>query len=767
MFVEYFRMREQPFGVTPDPRFLYLSAMHKEALASLYYGLQSARGFCGLVAKPGMGKTTLLVQLLQRMPAKTAFLFQTQCDRHEFMRLLMGELGCDSSETDFVRLHEQFNDVLVRQAQENRPVVIVVDEAQNLEEPVLEAIRLLSDFETPHAKLMQIVLAGQPALADKLNSPSLKQLRQRISIISKLEPFGCEDVQRYIDHRLRVAGYHGAPLFTPDALAVITDFSEGIPRNISNMCFHALSLACAESRVAVDAAIVEEVIADLELESSSGEINRGSNKAENTHDRSWTNVPADIPTAPQGGPAFVADDVNDGAFISADQEPIAELHSAALTAGSVGPCSSTAEFQELLQYPPLRSAMEDWSEAAAPRSVGGSACRPVVQEPEWPQPPSQTVGHEALRSGAQNSPREAIPPTESHGHGAFVPAAADVAKDCVPAQFAADLSKTSDELAGAFEVRSKVGMKPREIPRPEYDRTGYSHAYPEQGSAGQIDSATSYGAAAQAKDYAAVAQANWAESQASAPAVSVPPPRPVAVHDGRIRGAERSRARSADWRWLIMLVLLGLVAASGAAIYRRLTDGASNGRPSSTVGEQPTTSEALAPVVSPEQHKSSRASQVAQPSAGRSGKAHTGSVDADATRVSLNFPVGDASDRTSATGHFTHDLRPPNHVTVSFGSRGYSNTADNSVRLTGGKLIYKTAPDYPTAARDAGIEGEVVLGCVVAETGRVADARVVSGNQLLAQSALAAVKHWRYEPWYYNGRPTTVETTVVIRYTLQ
>src|ERR1700690_3853240 len=247
MYEKYFGLREQPFGVTPDPRFLYLSAAHREALASLYYGIEANRGFLGLIAKPGMGKTTILFHLLEkfRTTARTAFLFQTQCNSREFMRYLLTELGYEGDSQDFVRLHEEFNRRLLQEARAGNRLIVVIDEAQNLEPSVLETVRLLSDFETPKAKLLQIILAGQPELADKLASPALAQLRQRVSIVSGLKPLSLEDTRHYIQHRLKVAGYQGGSLFTPQALVDTADFTEGIPRNINNFCFNAMSLAFA------------------------------------------------------------------------------------------------------------------------------------------------------------------------------------------------------------------------------------------------------------------------------------------------------------------------------------------------------------------------------------------------------------------------------------------------------------------------------------------------------------------------------------------
>ncbi len=274
MFLDFYGLREQPFGVTPDPRFLYLSPAHREALASLYYGIESGCGFLALIAKPGMGKTTLLFQLLEkfRAHARTAFLFQTQCSSREFMRFLMAELGSENHEQDFVRMNDEFNRMLLHEARAGRRFVIVVDEAQNLDSSVLETIRLLSDFETPRAKLVQIILAGQPELADKLASRKLSQLRQRISLLNGLPPFSAEESSNYVQHRLRVAGYSGEPLFEPAAMRVVAQFTEGIPRNLNSFCFNAMSLGCALRERVIGLPLVEEVISDLDITKHISEV---------------------------------------------------------------------------------------------------------------------------------------------------------------------------------------------------------------------------------------------------------------------------------------------------------------------------------------------------------------------------------------------------------------------------------------------------------------------------------------------------------------
>jgi general secretion pathway protein A len=300
MFLDFYNLREQPFGVTPDARYLYLSRTHREALASLFYGVEMGRGFMALIAPPGMGKTTVLFRLLERLRKSTytAFLFQTQCDSQEFLRSLVADMGITSRGNDLVQMREELNEALVRLKRADRRFVLVIDEAQNLEDSVLETVRLLSDFETPSSKLMQIIIAGQPQLAAKLARPSLVQFRQRLAILSRLEPFSPAETDRYIDDRLQVAGYDGGPLFTPGARALIAARSRGIPRNINNLCFNALSMGYALKRKEIDREIILEVVEDLNLESL---IQQGDEAAQTTPPGSPTKSPKALASKRRGG----------------------------------------------------------------------------------------------------------------------------------------------------------------------------------------------------------------------------------------------------------------------------------------------------------------------------------------------------------------------------------------------------------------------------------------------------------------------------------
>lgn len=300
MFLDFYQLHEQPFGVTPDPRYLYFSPGHREALASLFYGIETGRGFLSLVAQPGMGKTTLLFQLLKRWKGyvHSAFLFQTQCDSRELLRYLMEDLGLDSQDRDIVRMHADLNDFLFRETKAGKRVVLFIDEAQNLSDSVLETVRLLSDFEAPDRKLLQIVLAGQPELEQRLAQPGLTQLGQRIAVRARLEVLPAAEAVRYINHRLHVAGYQGTELFTPGAAAAIAERSRGIPRLINHLCFNALSLGCAMRCRQIGPEIVREAAGDLALDSQAAKPPATNPQV--------TRPPAQRRAAPQTVPSFTS-----------------------------------------------------------------------------------------------------------------------------------------------------------------------------------------------------------------------------------------------------------------------------------------------------------------------------------------------------------------------------------------------------------------------------------------------------------------------------
>jgi general secretion pathway protein A len=266
--LEFYGLREHPFGVSPDPRFLYPSFQHREAMASLIFGIESQVGFAALIAEPGAGKTTLLFDILQRYRerASTAFIFNTQCSGPELLRQVVVELQVPGaeSERDPLQLHRLFTEFVAGQLR-NKPVVIIIDEAQNLENSALETLRLLSNFEAANRKLLHIILAGQPQLASKLRHPSLTQLLQRITTVSRLERFSPAQMEECIAFRLRVAGFTGSALFSDEAMAKVKASSGGVPREINRICINAMQLGFALRQRPIGLEVIDEVMSDLTL----------------------------------------------------------------------------------------------------------------------------------------------------------------------------------------------------------------------------------------------------------------------------------------------------------------------------------------------------------------------------------------------------------------------------------------------------------------------------------------------------------------------
>lgn len=266
--LRHFGFREQPFGVTPNPAFLFSSRAHRKALQSIIGAIEANLGFTVLLGDPGMGKTTLLFHLLAqyRDTARTAFLFQTQCKRHDLLRHLVAELELPADKCDEVSLHQTLKEMLVNEATAGRKVLVIIDEAQNLQASSLEAIRLLSDFETTTAKLLHIILAGSARLSDSLASSELSQLAQRISTVSRLYPLSSEEAKAYVTFRLGAAGHAAADrIFSPKALTEIAEQSRGIPRVINSICYGALSLAHIDGAKHVGRTLVRQAVQNLDL----------------------------------------------------------------------------------------------------------------------------------------------------------------------------------------------------------------------------------------------------------------------------------------------------------------------------------------------------------------------------------------------------------------------------------------------------------------------------------------------------------------------
>jgi general secretion pathway protein A len=293
MYKSYFGLKENPFNVNPDPRYLFLTKEIEEALSGLMYGVQNRKGFITLTGEVGTGKTTLinrLVDWLHQRRVRTAFIFNSRMNTNQLFDFILAEFGisCESRTKSQQLMH--LNQWLLERYRAGETTVLIVDEAQNLTYPVLEEIRLLTNLETSTEKLLQIVLSGQQELEEKLKLPELRQLRQRIMLRCKTSPLTKEQTHDYIAERLRIAGASGELIFSPKTVETIHLYSLGIPRVVNLLCEHSLINAYVEQQRPISPKIVEDVAHEFQLD----EVE---------------------PTAPAGSTHINADVYNSEAFI--------------------------------------------------------------------------------------------------------------------------------------------------------------------------------------------------------------------------------------------------------------------------------------------------------------------------------------------------------------------------------------------------------------------------------------------------------------------
>ncbi len=266
MYLDFHGFREKPFNLTPDPRFIFLSKKHKEAFAHLLYGINNRVGFIVLTGEVGSGKTTVLRALLSQLDPdhyRTALIFNPSLSPTELLQTVNREFGIPTDVSDKSSLLDGLNLFLLQQNSEGRIVVLAIDEAQDLETPVLEQIRLISNLETDREKLIQIVLAGQPEFIQILNRDEMRQLGQRITVRFHLRPMDFQDTVRYINHRLEVAGGRGGALFSTGALKRIYAYSMGLPRLVNAACDRVLLTGYTRDATRVTAGIAAAGIKDI------------------------------------------------------------------------------------------------------------------------------------------------------------------------------------------------------------------------------------------------------------------------------------------------------------------------------------------------------------------------------------------------------------------------------------------------------------------------------------------------------------------------
>lgn len=264
MYLNFYGFKEIPFNLTPNARFFFESDKHTEALSVLTYAITQRKGFVVMTGEIGSGKTTVCRTLLNQLDSsvESALITNTHISGKDLLSMILEDLGVEYQAGSKSRLLSQLNHYLIVQLRQDKNVVLIIDEAQNLTPSVLEEIRMLSNLETESEKLIQIIILGQPELRKKLALPKLEQLRQRISVYYHLEPLTREQVLDYIRHRLRIASESDEAYFTDEALELVVNFSKGVPRLVNQICDSALLTGYVRGTRLIGKDIVEEVIAD-------------------------------------------------------------------------------------------------------------------------------------------------------------------------------------------------------------------------------------------------------------------------------------------------------------------------------------------------------------------------------------------------------------------------------------------------------------------------------------------------------------------------
>ena len=266
MYLDYYGLREAPFTITPNPRFLFFSAKHREAFNHLLYGIRERKGFVQLTGEVGAGKTTLCRALLEQLGTtfSTALILNPVLDADMLIKNIAMEFNLQVKGLDRLEAVAEINSFLLHQLENGKDSVLIIDEAQDLTPELLEQVRLLSNLETDERKLLQIVLMGQPELRDRLNEHRLRQLRQRITVRYHLAPLKRAEVAQYIQHRLQVSGANGSPYFSSPAIWRIFNYSKGVPRLINAVCDKCLLAGFVQQRDKIDFGMVGRAIRELE-----------------------------------------------------------------------------------------------------------------------------------------------------------------------------------------------------------------------------------------------------------------------------------------------------------------------------------------------------------------------------------------------------------------------------------------------------------------------------------------------------------------------
>lgn len=268
MYEDFYGLKENPFSLSPDPQYLYLTTMHKEAMTQLFYGVWERKGFMVLIGEVGMGKTLLLnwmLETLAKNDTPSSYIFNPVMTKTDMFEYISADFSLECNATSKSQFLMHLYNFLIDLFARGKTAVLIVDEAQNLTFELLEELRLLSNLETGKHKLLQIILSGQPELNAKLNHVAMRQLKQRISLRCTLKPLSLDETKNYIYTRLVIAGMKGKTPFKHDIISEIHEVSGGIPRIINNICDNALLAGFAYERKEIDKSVISQVVEDLQI----------------------------------------------------------------------------------------------------------------------------------------------------------------------------------------------------------------------------------------------------------------------------------------------------------------------------------------------------------------------------------------------------------------------------------------------------------------------------------------------------------------------
>jgi len=754
LFHERYGVLENPFGVTPDPHYLYQSRTHAEARSSLIIGVECRVGFQALIAPPGMGKTTILFDLLERFNnvARTAFLFQTHGDSRDFLRYLISELGGEAHNSDLVGLQDTINHLLIRGHLAGRQNILIIDEAQSLDTTVLETLRLLSNFETPTDKLLQIILAGQPQLVQRLATPELAQLCQRISIRTTLIPFDLQDTSNYIKHRLKIAGYQGQPLFTTAAVTAIFERSGGVPREINTLCFNALLLATAFKQKQVDSEILHEVVAALDLNPIR------FNKYTRIRDVKTADVPR------------FGDAAGDQPATSIDKTCKATVRAAETDADDAS-TPPTARFVDLVQLGPIVADIGpvnrgDRAEQHAIRDAQAASDDVVVSAAHRTDLASDRKTDVVTRTGT-NAVGRPSSKAEATRNSTEVPAQTTELPDAPGANDAATRAHQNwpfltnrcwlGAIAALLIVSSFIlrfiipSLGKSNVELPSISRTPQAPRTPKmakilEGVQGATD-----------KHYPtqSCGQPRVGCAQDARRPFPVPQQDPRIVNSTAHRTTTESSARE---------IVEDEDPTPGTAIDK-------------SSGQLPNVESASAMSSARAAGADSRAVNSTPQSTSESSARDTEEGENPARGTTVNKSFGNAPniDKVSNTENKAEPVSESHQLAIfrepgmmsSVPAPGVNNRAGLATNIVLGKLIHEVKPIYPSAALEAQIQGSVVLQVIVGKNGAVHDVRFISGPPILAAAAINAVQNWQYRPSYLNGWPLESEMLVTVKFSLR